>query len=256
MDDPGRLRLLSWNLQGSHRPDLAGVAEVIGAYAPDLVALQEVQRRQAAELAERLGVPHAFWAFKHWPVVTRAEGMAVLSRLPLAARRVTLTRAPIWSWRRRIAIVATVTVAGRRTVVVNVHLSPHQLRVIRMREVARVVVALDRARPAGGPAVLVGDFNEVPAGAVWERLTGGGYRDAWLEANPDPRGGAGATNWRDDLPREGPPQQRIDFVLAGAGVSVVAATTVDPAALGFERFPALSDHLPLHAVLDITPPAP
>ncbi|HEX4903345.1 MAG TPA: endonuclease/exonuclease/phosphatase family protein, partial [Acidimicrobiales bacterium] len=70
-------RVLSWNLQGREAPDLAAVAHVVQASGADVVGLQEVQRRQAADLARRLGWWHE-WRFKHWPVVVPAEGLALL----------------------------------------------------------------------------------------------------------------------------------------------------------------------------------
>ena len=79
MDD-GALRILTWNVQGGQGVDVDAVVSVVRAAAPEVVALQEVQRRQAAALAEALAMPARRWAWKHWPVVSRAEGLAVLTR--------------------------------------------------------------------------------------------------------------------------------------------------------------------------------
>ena len=51
----------------------------------DAVAVQEIRRRQARRLADRLGWHHE-WVFKHngyWPLWWRAEGLAILSPSPL-----------------------------------------------------------------------------------------------------------------------------------------------------------------------------
>jgi endonuclease/exonuclease/phosphatase family metal-dependent hydrolase len=44
-------RVMTWNLLGSHDPDLGGIAAVIREHEPDVVALQEVRRTQARGLA-------------------------------------------------------------------------------------------------------------------------------------------------------------------------------------------------------------
>ena len=48
-------RVLTWNILGARRPNLDVITKVIVAYEPDVVALQEVQRRQTHGLARRLG---------------------------------------------------------------------------------------------------------------------------------------------------------------------------------------------------------
>ncbi|MGZ4763108.1 MAG: endonuclease/exonuclease/phosphatase family protein, partial [Ilumatobacteraceae bacterium] len=47
-------RVLTWNIHGAGRPNLDVISEIIAGYAPDVVALQEVQHRQARRLAHHL----------------------------------------------------------------------------------------------------------------------------------------------------------------------------------------------------------
>src|SRR3954469_16173259 len=73
-------RVLTWNILGSHRPNLDVLAEVIVGYSPDVIALQEIRRRQAKVLARRLDWRFV-WTRKHYPlsplVWWRAEGLAI-----------------------------------------------------------------------------------------------------------------------------------------------------------------------------------
>ena len=97
----------TWNLHGSGGPPIASVAARLRALAPDVIALQEVQRRQAASLAEALGMQH-HWALKHYPwtplLKSKAEGMAILTPHTLSATGgKSLTPKPSrWSYKRRI----------------------------------------------------------------------------------------------------------------------------------------------------------
>lgn len=268
--------IVTWNVQGSHRLDGAGVAGVIRGATPDVVVLQEVQRRQARDLAAALGM-HCRWAFKHWPLVTRPEGAAVLSPHPVGGvERLVLRRAGWWSWRRRIALVATVTTPGGPITVVDTHLSPGSEAgpAGRRRREATVLIG---ATPG---AVIAGDLNEEPGGAALAALVAAGWVDAWAAAHPagaaagatagveageasevsevsevgdapetpGAGGTGGATNWTPG-PRLGrPPTQRLDYVLAPAGWRVeVCRVLAAPDELDW--FAARSDHLPLLARL-------
>ena len=70
--DDGAVRVLTWNVQGAQGLDVDRTAAIIGSAAPDVVALQEIQRRQAMALARALSAPSRRWAFKHWPVRHRS----------------------------------------------------------------------------------------------------------------------------------------------------------------------------------------
>ena len=110
VNQPGTpLRVTSWNVHGSARPNREGLVRAITTLQADVVALQEIRVGQAHRLANRLGW-HVLWAHKHFPlgplVWWRAEGLAVISRCRLSPL-------PTWelsngvgrsSYRRRIEI--------------------------------------------------------------------------------------------------------------------------------------------------------
>lgn len=243
---PDQVRLLTWNLLGSQRPDLDVVTQVLRERQPDVVVLQEVQRRQARSVADALGGWGRRWAFKHWPVRVPAEGMAVLTPHRITrSRRVVLRRAPLWSWRRRIALFAEVTMPGWPLVLANVHLTPHGDGPGRVSEVERLE-ALLRAWAPGMPTVVIGDLNDHPGGPAHAALLAGGRQDAWARVHGDEAEPAGATNWTAGPRRGRPPTQRLDHALVPAGWRVVAAEVVG---LGqgdaLELLGEVSDHLPL-----------
>ena len=235
-------RILTWNLQGRERPDLDVVCDVIAGLAPDVVALQEVQRGQARAIARRLGWSVGWW-FKHWPVVFPPEGLALLSPRPLADTGMTRLahRWRFWSWRRRISVRATVDGPDGPLAVVGTHLGAGVGDAERARQARRTVDALRAGGTGPGDGCVAGDLNTDPGSPVLATFAAAGLRDAWEEACP---GGGGATNWRPG-PRDGAPTQRLDFVLVSEGLDVVSAWVPTMGEPGFERYGALSDHLPL-----------
>ena len=250
------VRVLSWNLQGSAGIDVDAVAAVVGAAAPDVFLVQEIHRRQCRRLSSACGFASARWAFKHWPIVTAPEGMAVLSPHRLTASTAFALRQWFpWSWKRRIAIEATVVVDARPVRVLNVHLSPHEAHEQRLEEVARI-----RARRGVVAPVVGGDLNDRPGGPAYDELRAAGWTDAWTAAHPDRAvdahrpGGAlapgpdpGATNWTVGDRAGRPPTQRLDVVLVPEEWEVVSCEVVnEPLA----ELAALSDHLPLVAALE------
>jgi endonuclease/exonuclease/phosphatase family metal-dependent hydrolase len=261
------LTLVSWNLKGSEGSDTAGVVDHITAAAADVVVLQEVQCRQARRIARSLGAHSWRWGFKHWPIGSWPEGMAVIgvTRPARVRTRAISRRWALWSWRRRIVQIGSVEVdPGRAVTLVNVHLSPHPhgtaIREVEAALVLRLVA--EQARPA----VVAGDFNDRPGAAIHGQLAAGGLRDAWRDvhavdaavdaapASPEAGGrrpaDVGATNWR-GWARGTPlaPSQRLDYVLVSAELTVVSMSVPRYGQPGFERFATLSDHLPLNATV-------
>jgi endonuclease/exonuclease/phosphatase family metal-dependent hydrolase len=233
------VRVVTWNVQGSHGLDVAVAAELLRAARPDVVALQEVQRRQAARLARALEVASHRWELKHWPLVHHAEGLAVLTPHRLvSSARFRLRRGPFWSWRRRIGIDATVDTGTVVVRLLDVHLSADDDPAVRVAE-ARLLV--DRAGSAVPAPVIVGDLNDHPRDGAHSELVGAGWVDAWQRLHGD---ASGATNWTPG-PRTGrPPTQRIDYVLAPSG-SVIEEAAVLDGSRSHDEMGVLSDHLPL-----------
>lgn len=188
--------LVSWNLKGSARPDLSAIVDHLRAENADVVSLQEVQWHQARAIARALRARSWRWGFKHWPLRTWPEGMAVIGVTRRAeVRTLALShRWRLWSWRRRIVQVASVAAAGDRPedgatgaadtdtfTLINVHLTPHGETGLRAAETA-TVLALVAERT--GPVVVCGDLNERPGGAIHRQMATAGLRDGWAE-RPD-----------------------------------------------------------------------
>jgi endonuclease/exonuclease/phosphatase family metal-dependent hydrolase len=245
------MTLVSWNLKGSKGVDTRAVVDHIEAAAADVVVLQEVQRRQARRLARALGAASWRWGFKHWPIRTWPEGMAVIGvTRPAPARTHAITHRWVpWSWRRRILQVAAVrleaeTGPGAAVTLVNVHLSSGDAAAIRAVE-AGVVVRLVAERDR--PAVVAGDFNDRPGAEIHARFGDAGLRDVWATLRGEE---PGATNWRGWVaatPRA--PSQRLDYVLVGDGLEAVAVSVPRHGDPDFERFAVISDHLPVTATV-------
>jgi endonuclease/exonuclease/phosphatase family metal-dependent hydrolase len=246
------LTLVSWNLKGSKGVDIRAVVHHIGATAADVVVLQEVQRHQARVIAHSLGAVSWRWGFKHWPIRTWPEGMAVIGvTRPAPARTHAITHGWVpWSWRRRILQVATVRLdadAGAVITLVNVHLSSGNAAAVRAVEAGSVI---RRIAEGGRPAVVAGDFNERPGGEVHQRFREAGLRDVWTSLRADD---PGATNWRGWVaatPR--PPGQRLDYVLVSDGLDPVGVAVPRHGDPDFAPFASISDHLPVTATVAAT----
>jgi endonuclease/exonuclease/phosphatase family metal-dependent hydrolase len=212
------------------RIDLGRVAAVIGSYAPDVVALQEVDCGrartgavdQAAELADRLGMAATFA-----PCIEEGGeryGIATLTRLPtVAVRQIGLPhRGNAPRSEPRCALLTRLRWAGDRELdLVNTHLSV--LRGERPAQVAALGSAL-----AERDLVLAGDLNCTRLSAALRGL-GAGLRPAARRARSWPA-------WL--------PIIQIDHILVGGRIAVVGsgAWTAGPARRA-------SDHLPVVAEL-------
>lgn len=248
-DGPVATRILTWNLQGRAAPDLDAVAAEIAAAQPDLVALQEVQRGQARELARRLGWS-AVWRCKHWPVVVPPEGLALLTPAPLRDVATAHLAHPwqVWSWRRRIAVRATLDGPDGPLVVVDAHLGAGVAEGERCRQAERTLALLGSAPDARARRCVVGDLNTRPGSDVLATFRAHGLRDAWAEARPGERG---PTNWG-RAARSEAPTARLDYALVGPELAVVDVVVPAHGEDGFARWGELSDHLPLTVTVAAT----
>lgn len=241
------LTVVTWNLKGSEQPDTVVVVEHARAVGADVLLLQEVQRRQARAVARGLGAASLRWGFKHWPLVTWPEGMAVVgvSRRAVVRARALTNRWWLWSWRRRILLTGVLEgrpaddgdgppsdPAAGPVRLVNLHLSPGRAASRRAREVAAVldiVAATAAPRPtvSDGPTEAAGtSAADVPtrstgAGSTGRSGTFGGGSD-----DGETRDGAhGGDDRRPDVP----------LVVAGD-------LNAGPAAALFGRFAAAGLH--------------
>jgi endonuclease/exonuclease/phosphatase family metal-dependent hydrolase len=249
------LTVLTWNLKGSKGIDFEAVSGHIRGAGADVVLLQEVQWNQARALARSLHPQSHRWHFKHWPLNTWAEGMAVFgmtSEVPSRARALSFPW-KVWSWRRRIIVTAYVTRPSqplRPLLLLNLHLSPHSAVELRHAEAVSV---LRKVTGYPGPVGVAGDLNESPDGPLHGPMEAAGLQDAWQVrpgASEDPY--PGYTNWHGWTPgTTRPPNRRIDYVYVSDGAEVTSASVPRPGDEGFEDFARLSDHLPVSAGLEV-----
>lgn len=207
------LRVLSYNLHHGEGTDgvvdLERLAKVIVTARPDLVALQEVDRKarrtggvdQSAEYLRRTGM-HG-WYGAAMPFQGGEYGQMLLSRWPLIDPQV--LRLPGTPGREpRIAVVSRVEVPGLgRIGWGGVHLDASSDDQDRWEQVGALRRAFE-THPE--PVLLAGDFNATPESRVMRRMLEASGE--WLDT-----AGAGAAP---TSPAEAP-RSRIDYVLARPG---------------------------------------
>lgn len=232
------------------------VGRILAAEQPTLLGLQEALAEQVDWVAEVLG--------EHYRGVgwgRNADGDDERCTIFYDSRRLELTS---WAQRalsdtpddpgsrswgnrvRRVLVSAEFTdlATGGRVLAFNTHLDHYSWR-SRLRA-ADYLLGLVRAAHTAEPAasiVVTGDFNADANSALHRRLTDDGtLRDTWLAAAErlSPQWGTFG-----HYKRPTPGGKRIDFILAGPGVSVLR-TGINAA-----RFDGLaaSDHEPVQAVL-------
>jgi endonuclease/exonuclease/phosphatase family metal-dependent hydrolase len=223
-----RWRIMTWNLRGSHRPDLGVVADVIREHAPDVLALQEIRRSQAAELARRLGWQRT-WARKHHPytplVWWTSEGLSIMSPYPLrnVVRRSISPGVSTWTFRHRIVVAATIDRPGGSLRLYDTHLAAHHQPDERIAQAGRVATLVADEAPA--LAVVAGDLNAPGELEVIREFHPVGLRDP----------GGGPTNPSIS------PRSRLDYVL----VPDASRVTHQWESSGGEWWWQLSDHVPV-----------
>ncbi len=234
-----RVRVLSYNIHHAEGVDkvldLERIARVISAAQPDLVALQEVDRRatrsrgidQPAELGRLTGLGAVFGP--NIPLQGGDYGNAVLSRWPIARyenHRLPNTDAGEQRGVLEVHLEAPVT---RAPIVLWATHFDHRSNDAERRASAQAIEAR-LLRQLDRPALLVGDLNDVPASPTL-RLLG----TMWTRSNTD------------ILPTipVGKPARQIDYVLYRPANRwrVIETRVLDEA--------VASDHRPFLAVLDL-----
>ena len=233
---------MSWNLQGSQRPNIAKVAGRIEQFQPDVIAIQEIQKHQARCLSRRLGWSYV-WAFKHngyGPLLPRrAEGMAIMSRSLLTnAGKTTLSSGyGRFTYRRRIAMWATADIQGQQITLFNTHLASDDNGDEGTTQARRLREIIDTH--GQHPTMIAGDFNDHQRPDIVNLLNGDQNHDAWTYAQSRSRNGL--TN-----PTKNP-NQRLDHILVPRTHTIARVEVPDTDQSWIE----LSDHLPVIATINL-----
>src|SRR5205814_4456564 len=236
------LRVMTYNIHVGvgmdKKLDLPRIAKVINDQHPDLVGLQEVDRGvertqrtdEIAELAKLTKMEYAF-AF-NLKYQGGQYGVAILSRYPIMATDHRLYKNTREAERRGF-IRAEVQINGRVINFVTTHLD-YQYEDGRVFEAGQLLGALKDVK---GPMILVGDFNDVPAGEAY-RLVRQQFGDAWIENHPNENG----FSYPSDKPAK-----RIDYILWRSSDHLRTKRVWIPETLA-------SDHVPVVADLEIRTP--
>jgi endonuclease/exonuclease/phosphatase family metal-dependent hydrolase len=180
-------------------------AERIAEAEPDVVLLQEASitprhGSTAARLAEALGMGHVYARANPSPLFRAAslggrvprrlvfeEGPAVLSRLPIAERRVHRLSSRLTLHERRIALEAVLEGPMGRFSAFSVHLTAFS-RAGRLRQIAALTRIVE-ATPHAHPVIVGGDFNAEEHSHEIRWLTEmAGWLDSFRHLNPDAAG--------------------------------------------------------------------
>lgn len=178
-------RVMTFNIHHGEgldgRVDLERIAAVIREQRADIVALQEVDkgvRRTAgrdfpAELADLTGMTCLFR--NNFAYQGGEYGNALLTRFPV--RRWTNTHLRMLrAGEQRGVLQAVLEVQGRELLVLNTHLDYRRDDAERLANVAQLREIL--AGYPGLPAVLAGDFNDLPGSRTWAALAAE-FDDVW-----------------------------------------------------------------------------
>jgi endonuclease/exonuclease/phosphatase family metal-dependent hydrolase len=236
---PQSVRVMTYNIHVGvgmdKKLDLPRIAGVINAQHPDLVGLQEVDRgvtrtQQIDEIAELARLTKMDYAFAFNLKFQGGQyGVAILSRTPIRTTEHRLylnTREA----ERRGFIRAQVYVGKVFLSFVTTHLD-YQHDDERLFETTQLLAAL---RDVKEPLILVGDFNDVPAGDTY-KLVRSQFNDAWIDSNKD----AAGFSYPADKPAK-----RIDYILTRSSDSIRTKRSWIVETLA-------SDHVPVVADLEI-----
>ena len=184
---PSRLRIVTFNVEYALRVPLALAAlrENPHLRGADVVALEEMDLPGTEAIASGLGLNYAYCPASVHPKYHRDVGNAILSPWPVSgAAKVALPHRSRILGQSRVAVRATVTVAGRPLRVYALHLgsplgaSPGQRR-------DQIDVVLQDALDSPDPVVIAGDFN---SGGLGERLVARGYSWPTRKVGPSTHG--------------------------------------------------------------------
>ena len=230
------IRVMTYNIHVGvgmdKKLDLARIASVINQQHPDLVGLQEVDRGvertqridEIAELARLTKMDYAF-AF-NLKYQGGQYGVAILSRYPIQATDHRLYKNTREAERRGF-IRAEVNINGRTINFVTTHLD-YQYEDGRVYEAEQLLSGLKDVK---GPLIVVGDFNDVPAGGAY-KLMSARFADSWIESRALGEG----FSYPSDKPAK-----RIDYILTRRSDSIIAKRSWIPQTLASDHVPVVTD---------------
>jgi len=233
--NPESLKVMTYNIH--HAEGLDGaidvdrIVEVIKAFDPDVVFLQEVDRNLPrtghqdlpALFAEKLGMPVFFEA--NYRFAGGEYGNATLTRLPVAAHRNTALPNPVGAEPRGYLTV-TARWGDQNVDLINTHLGLNGQE--RLAQAEAIVAAL-----GDNPVILAGDMNENLTAPALQRLTAK-LRDTLVNRTDTTLGTVPSAT----------PRRRIDYILVSDGFETVSSTIVCN-----DLTRVASDHLPCGVVL-------
>ena len=181
MSDRTRLRVMTYNVHGcvgtDRRLDPGRIAAVIAHYAPDIVAVQELDAGRARSgrvdqahlLAQALAMQFHF----HPAIQVKEEqyGDAILSRHPLRLMHAAVlpTVRAVRQLPRRGALWAAAKYPGGSIQVINTHLGLNGRE--RLAQVSALFGSDWSRHPAcHAPLIVCGDFNAVPGSQTYRAL--------------------------------------------------------------------------------------
>lgn len=220
------VRILTYNIQFGHG-GLDDVIKTVRGAAPDVVALEEVDRRterasgvdQLKRLEEALGMRGVFSAHNHTPDAKGGEtGTALFSRFDIRDFR----KHPSIPGSPLTFLSASLRTPNGSLHILVVHLYPthpfesRELKKrhdeVRLREAQRVAAF---ARSLGEPVVILGDFNDTARSRPYQEFAST-FQDACKVA-----GGLLENTWPASIPIT-----RIDYVFASPRLAIQRCQTL------------------------------
>jgi len=210
-DAPGTITVLNANVGNGFAPD-ARLVQAVVASGADLVALEELNARQAATVSAALQdrYPHQATFGDSY------EGKGLFSRWPLAGA------VQLHLIAGRPDVRATLTLGQQEVTIILAHPRPPKVRregIVFDRQSVRQVLGLGSLALASAPAIMMGDFNMSPRHPIYRRFLGAGLIDA-VAARGDDIGMATfpirfGDAWQRGMPVRRlrvPPVMRFDYI--------------------------------------------
>lgn len=225
------LRVMTYNLLGDDRPDVAAQVRLMRDSGADVIALQEVSERAAAEIERGLADVYPYRVL--YPL--GIPGTGLLSKYPILEEQSIHLRTSLLSLR------ATLYVNGTPVTVISAHPPPPSLSGAGYSARGNADTAdLADMITAGGPGLLLGDFNATDQSSAHALIRETGLYDAFREAGwgygPTWPSRAGGREYF-------PPVVRIDYIWHTDHFRATRAWVGGDAG---------SDHLPVLAALVLT----